>query len=93
MDSLEAGMRVSGFAFLVVVAVSAGGGVSVLAQDQRNVQEPVFPATCAVIHAPLRSTGRGPRIKEDVDVQDAESLAEWNAVNDALQQCAEAAPG
>jgi polygalacturonase len=85
-------MHNHGFALWTVFVLLTGADASLHAQDVRLVQEPAFPPACAVLRAPLRSTAAGPRIREDVDIQDAESLAETEAVQDALQQCA-AGPG
>ena len=86
-------MRMSGSTLVVVLALVTAGTASLRAQDLRNVQEPVFPATCAVVHAPLRSTGDGPWIAPEVATQDAESAAETKAIKDGLQQCAEGPSG
>ena len=48
--------------FLFLFLVLNGTAVSLSAQDTRNVTEPVFPATCTVLHAPLRSTADGPSV-------------------------------
>jgi polygalacturonase len=81
-------MRAPSSILLIVFALCGMAVPSLPAQDLRNVQEPAFPPTCAVVHAPLRSTAKGPWIQDDVTIQDAESLAETTIVKDALQQCA-----
>jgi polygalacturonase len=81
-------MRTSGSTLFVVLALLTGGAASLRAQDPRNVQEPVIPPTCAVVHAPLRSTAEGPWVGPDAAEQDAESAAETQTIKDALKVCA-----
>jgi polygalacturonase len=57
------------------------------AQDSRPLTEPVFPATCVVLHAPLRSNADGPAIGPTVAEQDAESKAETAMVTQSWQGC------
>ena len=81
-------MRTSRLTVLAVFGLLTGGVVSLRAQDQRNVPEPPFPATCAVVHAPLRSSGEGPIVGSTAAEQDTESEAETKLIKDGLHQCA-----
>jgi polygalacturonase len=72
---------------LFLAFVLLGVAPSLRAQDTRNVSEPVFPPTCAVLHAPLRSNANGPVIGPGVDEQDAESEAELGRLTTAMGKC------
>src|SRR5580658_6705922 len=74
--------------FLLLFLVLNGAAISLSAQDTRNVTEPVFPATCIVVQAPLRSTVAGPNVGPTADEQDAESNAETTVIQEALDHCA-----
>ncbi|MEI9979671.1 MAG: hypothetical protein WDN23_11870 [Edaphobacter sp.] len=64
-------MRVS-FSIAALFYLLHGAVVCLLAQDSRNVTEAVFPATCAVLQAPLQSTTtNGPSLGNSLAVQDA----------------------
>jgi polygalacturonase len=71
----------------IPVAVLPLAAAALLAQDTRKVTEPVIPPACAVIHAPLRSTPRGPIVGSSLAEQDAESRAETNAIERAIRSC------
>ena len=79
------------FLFLACYLVH-GSFVSLQAQDTRSVSEPAFPATCAVLQAPLRSTTGGPNVGATVDEQDAASGPETTLIQDALNKCAQNQP-
>jgi polygalacturonase len=81
-------MRTSRLTVLALFGLLTGGVASLRAQDQRNVPEPPFPATCAVVHAPLRSSGERPIVGSTAAQQDAESEAETKLIRDGLHQCA-----
>jgi polygalacturonase len=74
--------------FLLLFLVLNGAAVSLSAQDTRNVTEPIFPATCIVVQAPLRSTADGPNVGGTAEEQDAESSAETTVIQEALDHCA-----
>lgn len=59
----------------------------VMAQDTRNVTEPIIPKVCAVLRAPLKGTADGPVIGDTADEQNAESSSETSTLRTALQQC------
>jgi polygalacturonase len=65
-----------------------GGATASFGQDTRNVIEPSFPATCAVLQAPLASNADGPQVGPTEDEQNAESKAESDALKAALASCA-----
>jgi hypothetical protein len=73
---------------LIVLLIVFRSAAHVQAQDTRNVSEPVFPKTCAVFHAPLRSTADGPGVGPTAEEQDAESVAESARLVQDLGQCA-----
>jgi len=60
---------------------------SIWAQDTRRVLEPVFPATCAVIYAPLQSTSDGPAVGPTADEQNNESSNETGTLQADLANC------
>src|ERR1700677_941624 len=81
-------MRTSGLTVLALLGLLTGAVPALRAQDQRNVPEPPFPATCAVVHAPLRSSGEGPIVGSTATEQDAESATEMGLIEDGFHQCA-----
>jgi hypothetical protein len=81
-------MRTSGLTVLALLGLLTGAVPALRAQDQRNVPEPPFPATCAVVHAPLRSSGEGPIVGSTAAEQDAESATEMGLIEDGFHKCA-----
>jgi hypothetical protein len=63
----------SPFRFILLFGVLNGAAAYLLAQDTRNVTEPVFPPTCTVYHALLQSTADGPTVGPSVTEQNNES--------------------
>jgi hypothetical protein len=73
----------SAFLFLFALLLFASAG-AMAAQDTRRVTEPVFPATCATISAPLGTSAGSIYSSDDNDTQ---SAAETSAIQSALNNC------
>ncbi|QOY85854.1 glycosyl hydrolase family 28 protein [Paludibaculum fermentans] len=58
-----------------------------MAQDTRNVTEPITPKVCAVLRAPLKSAADGPVLGDTADEQNAESSRETTTLQTALLNC------
>lgn len=72
---------------LLILFASVSFAGSLLAQDTRNVTEPSFPPTCAVLAAPLQSGPDGPVLEQTLQEQNAESDTETETLMNALNPC------